>query len=153
MTDQEKAETTPPEGKSGDGIDRGRAWLTGVGLGALGVAALVVAFTIGTNYSDEPLPTAPAGDEVSEAPSPSSNLPARGRELFVATCGGCHTLAEAETAGTTGPNLDDLAPDRALVKQAIAQGGTGSGVMPPGLLTGDDAEQVAEYISAAAGGG
>jgi mono/diheme cytochrome c family protein len=150
MSDQEKTETVPPERASGGGIDRGRAWLTGIGLGALAVAALVIAFTIGTNYSDEPLPAAPAGKEVSEAPS--SALPAQGRELFVSTCGGCHTLAEAETAGTTGPNLDDLAPDEALVKQAIAQGGTGSGVMPPGLLSGGDAEQVAEYVSAAAGG-
>jgi mono/diheme cytochrome c family protein len=33
---------------------------------------------------------------------------ARGKELFVsAGCGGCHTLADANTKGTIGPNLDD----------------------------------------------
>jgi mono/diheme cytochrome c family protein len=30
-----------------------------------------------------------------------------GKELFVQACGGCHTLADAGTNGTIGPNLDD----------------------------------------------
>ena len=30
-----------------------------------------------------------------------------GKQLFVNACGGCHTLADAGTAGTIGPNLDD----------------------------------------------
>jgi mono/diheme cytochrome c family protein len=30
-----------------------------------------------------------------------------GKQLFVDRCGGCHTLADAGTAGTVGPNLDD----------------------------------------------
>ena len=30
-----------------------------------------------------------------------------GRDLFIGRCGGCHVLAEAGTAGTIGPNLDD----------------------------------------------
>lgn len=30
-----------------------------------------------------------------------------GKELFLQSCGGCHTLADAGTAGTIGPNLDD----------------------------------------------
>lgn len=32
---------------------------------------------------------------------------AQGKELFVQQCGGCHTLADAATAGTIGPNLDN----------------------------------------------
>jgi mono/diheme cytochrome c family protein len=31
----------------------------------------------------------------------------RGKELFVAKCGSCHTLADAGTKGQIGPNLDD----------------------------------------------
>ena len=31
----------------------------------------------------------------------------QGRDLFVQQCGGCHTLADAATLGTVGPNLDD----------------------------------------------
>jgi mono/diheme cytochrome c family protein len=30
-----------------------------------------------------------------------------GKTLFSQNCGGCHTLADAATAGTIGPNLDD----------------------------------------------
>jgi mono/diheme cytochrome c family protein len=30
-----------------------------------------------------------------------------GKTLFAQNCGGCHTLADAATAGTIGPNLDD----------------------------------------------
>jgi len=30
-----------------------------------------------------------------------------GKQLFVKACGGCHTLADAGTSGTVGPNLDD----------------------------------------------
>ena len=30
-----------------------------------------------------------------------------GKELFIAKCGSCHTLADAGTTGTIGPNLDD----------------------------------------------
>jgi mono/diheme cytochrome c family protein len=31
----------------------------------------------------------------------------QGKQLFVKECGGCHVLADAATAGTIGPNLDD----------------------------------------------
>jgi cytochrome c6 len=30
-----------------------------------------------------------------------------GKKLYISACGGCHTLADAGTAGTIGPNLDD----------------------------------------------
>ena len=30
-----------------------------------------------------------------------------GKQLFVQSCGGCHTLADAGTSGAVGPNLDD----------------------------------------------
>jgi mono/diheme cytochrome c family protein len=31
----------------------------------------------------------------------------QGKDLFVKTCGSCHTLQDAATAGTVGPNLDN----------------------------------------------
>jgi mono/diheme cytochrome c family protein len=30
----------------------------------------------------------------------------QGKQLFIEQCGGCHTLADAATLGTVGPNLD-----------------------------------------------
>jgi cytochrome c6 len=37
----------------------------------------------------------------------SSGSQGAGKQLFVQACGGCHTLADAGTSGTVGPNLDD----------------------------------------------
>lgn len=37
----------------------------------------------------------------------TSGNPAVGKTAFVAKCGSCHTLANAKTQGTIGPNLDD----------------------------------------------
>lgn len=71
-----------------------------------------------------------------------------GRERFVSTCGGCHTLSAAGTNGRAGPNLDDLAPE---VEQVVAAIETGPGQMPENLLEGEEAQQVAEYVAASAG--
>jgi mono/diheme cytochrome c family protein len=90
---------------------------------------------------------------------PTSDL-VRGKELFVAKCGACHTLAHANTTGTTGPNLDDaFRQDRAdgvhstsiegLVDYWIQYPNT-EGVMPPRLYKGQDAQDVAAYVGAVA---
>jgi mono/diheme cytochrome c family protein len=94
----------------------------------------------------------------------------RGRALFVQHCGTCHTLAEAGTGATVGPNLD------AAFAQARADGmdnDTIEGVvqtqiespryiekdaqnygrvyMPPKIVEGQDAEDVATYVASVAG--
>jgi mono/diheme cytochrome c family protein len=74
--------------------------------------------------------------------------PPSAKAKFAATCGGCHTLANAGTHGTVGPNLDGLKPNLATVEHQIANGG---GVMPAGLLKGQDLKDVAEYVSSVAG--
>ena len=53
--------------------------------------------------------------------------PAAAKAMFTGNCGGCHTLADAGTTGTVGPNLDELKPDEATVEHQIANGG---GAMP-----------------------
>jgi cytochrome c553 len=76
----------------------------------------------------------------------------RGRELFGHTCNQCHTLAASKTVGKVGPNLDDLRPPQSLVLNAIAQGrARGVGRMPAALLQGQDAQDVAAYVSKVAG--
>jgi cytochrome c oxidase subunit I len=74
-----------------------------------------------------------------------------GAQLFSSRCGSCHTLKAANTTGTVGPNLDDLAPDAARVQAAIEKGGTGSGTMPADIVTGADAEAVAAFVAKSAG--
>jgi mono/diheme cytochrome c family protein len=90
---------------------------------------------------------------------PTANL-AQGKQLFVAKCSACHTLAHANTSGTIGPNLDDaFRQDRTdgvkptsiqgLVDYWIRYPSTG-GVMPARLYEGQKAQNVAAYVAAVA---
>jgi cytochrome c oxidase subunit I len=74
-----------------------------------------------------------------------------GQTLFQQSCGGCHTLRAAGSSGSVGPSLDQARPDANAVLQAIERGGSGSGNMPPKLLAGAEAQQVATYVARAAG--
>jgi mono/diheme cytochrome c family protein len=90
---------------------------------------------------------------------PTANL-VSGKVMFQKTCSGCHTLSHANASGTTGPNLDDaFRQDKADgVKSTSIQGLVDSwirypntqGVMPGGLLKGQDAQDVAAYVAAVA---
>jgi mono/diheme cytochrome c family protein len=81
----------------------------------------------------------------------TAGAPPAAAQQFATSCGGCHTLAAANTMGTVGPNLDQTAPSKAQVLSAIQKGGLGSGTMPPGLLQGTEAEQVSDYVATSAG--
>ena len=85
----------------------------------------------------------------------------RGKQLFAAKCGGCHTLADASTHGTIGPNLDAaFGPGRSegfksstireIVRDQIAYPSRGSG-MPKDIVTGADRDSVAAYVAQCAG--
>ena len=94
-----------------------------------------------------------------------------GKEKFVEQCARCHVLARAGATGVTGPNLDQAF-------QRARQDGFGESTfegivhkqilhpalnpqfdpvtrrqasMPPNLVTGEDAEDVAAYVASAAG--
>jgi cbb3-type cytochrome c oxidase subunit III len=73
-----------------------------------------------------------------------------GKVIFKAKCGGCHTLADAGTTGTTGPNLDQLKPTFARAQKQVTNGGL---VMPAfkGVLTKAQIDAVAKYVSTHAG--
>jgi mono/diheme cytochrome c family protein len=90
---------------------------------------------------------------------PTANL-VQGKVLFAQKCGSCHTLAHANTSGTTGPNLDDMfvEPRQDGIKSTSIEGLVSywikypdtQGVMPGGLFKGQDAEDVAAYVAAVA---
>ena len=73
-----------------------------------------------------------------------------GRAIFKTKCGGCHTLADAGTSGTQGPNLDQLKPPFARAKAQVEHGG---GIMPAfkGQLTDAQITAVAKYVATHAG--
>ena len=89
----------------------------------------------------------PAPDSESSEPG-SGEGNEEGKQIFAGTCGSCHTLADAGTSGTMGPNLDELKPDKDTVLTAIKEA---PGSMPPNLVEGAQADTVAEYVSGAAG--
>jgi cytochrome c551 len=75
-----------------------------------------------------------------------------GREVFARYCATCHTLKASNAVGKVGPNLDQLRPAKAIILNAIATGrARGNGQMPAGLVVGEDAQNVANYVSAVAG--
>jgi mono/diheme cytochrome c family protein len=98
----------------------------------------------------------------------ASNLK-QGQSLFETNCGTCHTLYAAGTDGDFGPNLDELLAEagpltepstiestEGRVLNAIEEGVDSSGTpgrMPPGVLSGEQAEEVAEFVANTAGRG
>jgi mono/diheme cytochrome c family protein len=81
-----------------------------------------------------------------------TDLQQHGRELFSQRCKNCHTLAAAKATARVGPNLDELRPPKALVLDAIKKGrANGNGNMAAGLVQGDDAEAVAQFVAVAVG--
>jgi len=85
---------------------------SGASLRALTAAATVAAA----------LPAYALAHRVATSPMPVGN-PAAGKPLFVSTCGVCHRLRAAKTAGTIGPNLDKVPLPQATIVKAIAFGG------------------------------
>jgi cbb3-type cytochrome c oxidase subunit III len=73
-----------------------------------------------------------------------------GKQIFITKCGGCHTLKDAGTTGTQGPNLDQLKPPFPIVKNQVIKGG---GIMPAfkGVLTDAQINAVAKYVASHAG--
>ena len=75
----------------------------------------------------------------------------KGRSIFLekGNCATCHVLAEANSSGSIGPNLNQIRPDIMRVINAVTNG---IGVMPAymGELTSEEIEAVAHYVSISA---
>jgi mono/diheme cytochrome c family protein len=85
-------------------------------------------------------------------------------QFFATNCGGCHTLAQAGTTGTTGPNLDQTLKgmSAAEISQSISDPnakitpGYPANVMPQNFgqtLTPPQLQQLVAYLQQATGGG
>jgi mono/diheme cytochrome c family protein len=85
-------------------------------------------------------------------------------QFFATNCGGCHTLAQAGTTGTTGPNLDDALKgmSAAQISQSISDPnaviapGYQPNVMPQNfgqILTPPQLQSLVKYLQTATGGG
>jgi mono/diheme cytochrome c family protein len=80
-----------------------------------------------------------------------------GALIFDGNCAGCHTLDAAGAMGSAtkvhsrerkdGPNFNQRKEDKEDVLYAIRNGGFSSSYMPQNLVTGEEAEKVAEFVA------
>jgi mono/diheme cytochrome c family protein len=85
----------------------------------------------------------------------------QGAVIFHERCGGCHTLTPAATHGsatnvsqkerTDGPNLDFRKESVQDVLFAIRNGGFSGSIMPANVVVGQEAQDVAAFVSKYAG--
>jgi mono/diheme cytochrome c family protein len=86
-----------------------------------------------------------------------------GARLFDQNCAECHTLDVVGAEGSAtdvgsrerrdGPNFNERAETVDYVLYAIRNGGFSSGPMPQNIVTGEDAQKVAEFVAKYSGGG
>ena len=71
-----------------------------------------------------------------------------GKDIFLnaGNCGACHSLKDANTTGSIGPNLNEIKPDIGRVINSVTNG---VGVMPSfvGTLSDKEINAVAYYVS------
>jgi cytochrome c6 len=110
--------------------------------------------TTGTETTET---TETTGTETTETTETGGGAPAEGdaaagKQIFLgaAGCGTCHTLADAGTSGTIGPNLDEAKPSFELAVDRVTNG---AGAMPSfsGQLSDQQIVDVATYVSSVAG--
>ncbi len=108
-----------------------------------------------------------AGCRTSTAAPITGGFEDRGRQLFNAKCGTCHTMAQAGSQGNQGPNLDDAfkAAREAGMTEETVKGivrymiqhprptvdGYPGVSMPANIVSGNDLEDVAAYVARYAG--
>ena len=75
----------------------------------------------------------------------------KGKEVFLeaGNCAACHTLSDAGSIAEIGPNLNQIRPQVQTILMSVRNG---IGVMPAmeGILTDEEIEAVAHYVSIAA---
>jgi mono/diheme cytochrome c family protein len=85
-----------------------------------------------------------------------------GAQIFNEHCAMCHSLEVVGAYGSNttvksrevkdGPNFNERQEDKEDVLYAIRNGGFSSGPMPQNIVTGEQAEQVAEFVAEYSGG-
>jgi mono/diheme cytochrome c family protein len=80
-----------------------------------------------------------------------------GALIFNRNCAGCHTFTVAGAQGSNtqigsrelkdGPNFDERQEDVEDVLYAIRNGGFSSGPMPQNIVTGREAQRVADFVA------
>ena len=136
---------------------------TALALAALVLALAVAAVGCGGEEEASPTPDTVTGTttettttetttETTETGGEGEGDADAGKAVFLGSsgCGTCHTLSDAGTSGTVGPNLDDAQPSHDLVVDRVTNG---QGAMPSfsASLSEQQIQDVAAYVSSVAG--
>jgi mono/diheme cytochrome c family protein len=116
-------------------VDDAMKTVTKLGLGTLALAMIAVPGAASLAVAPEQAPAALTAEQV-----------AKGRQLFADNgCIACHTLADANAAGSVGPSFDGNAGlDKAKAVNIVTNG---QGAMPSfGWLGEEDIDLLAGYI-------
>jgi mono/diheme cytochrome c family protein len=122
------------------------------------LAAAAVLAGCGSQGVVTPTPETVVGSVPKAAPEPATPAfklkgdPTAGKKIFQsAGCTSCHTLKDAGSTGTVGPNLDQAQPD---YRKATARVTLGKSAMPSfkGQLSTQEIANVAAYVVTATGG-
>ena len=108
--------------------------------------AEVVSPAPSTVVGSVPTPTTSTSETATVPDIYAHGDPAAGKKVFLtAGCSACHTLKDAGSTGTVGPNLDDAMPPLALVVDRVTHG---KGGMPSfkGQLSDKQIADVAAYV-------
>jgi mono/diheme cytochrome c family protein len=101
-----------------------------------------------------PAETTPSTTPTNTTPTTPAVQPGNataGKQVFLtAGCTSCHTLKDAKSTGSVGPNLDEAKPPYSLVIDRVTHG---KGVMPSftDKLNETQIQDVAKYVSSVAG--
>ena len=117
-------------------------------------AAAVALLAVGCESPEEasPTPSTVEGEVTTpqeECSVPACDLkgdPSNSQQNFAEKgCGGCHTLGDAGSNGTVGPNLDDAKPSFELAVTRVTEG---RGAMPSfkDQLSAQEIADVASYV-------
>ena len=107
------------------------------------------------------LATAGCGSQHIDLDANESENVQAGAQLFLENCSGCHSLdvvgaeGSSQSAGdvehTDGPNFDVRREEVDGVLYAIRNGGFSGAIMPENIVTGEEAQHVAEFLAKYAG--
>ena len=116
------------------------------------VVAIIAAASVGGIVEIAPLFT--IDETVEQAPDMRVYTPLElaGRNIYVREgCYACHSLADAGTTGTVGPNFDEVKPSFELVATRVTEG---KGAMPTfaSQLEPQEIADVAQYVAEASAG-
>lgn len=93
-----------------------------------------------TAPAEEP-PPPPGGGETDGGGEPAGDV-AAGQQVFAANCTACH-VNDGQDAGGVGPQLAGAGLDAGAIETVVVNG---RGIMPAGLVSGEDLDDVVAYV-------